>query len=177
MIKSKDKVTSDFKIELILAVEGKIPFSHILTDMGVVLTISESAEVRGQESPYQIRPHDKGGNPMPDELWNLVPRCLRYEPSERLDAHMMAGKISRIEWYRGQPVAGTSVALGSASSIYTTSKPSPAQPVAEVSTASSSHATASQMATQAIQFDEDDGTVLFGPVEDQNPEALFSTLF
>ncbi|KAF7373686.1 Kinase-like protein [Mycena sanguinolenta] len=157
--------------------EGKIPFSHILTNMGVVLAISGSAEVRSQESPYPARPHNKCGNPMPDDLWNMVQWCLQYEPSKRPDAHMMAGMIGGVEQYRGQHV---SVASGSASPFHAT-QPAPTLSVEDlneqVSMPSSSRATARQMTTSAIRFDEGYGTVLFGPVEAGNPEALFSSLF
>ncbi|KAJ7860030.1 kinase-like domain-containing protein [Mycena leptocephala] len=36
--------------------EGKIPFSHILTNMRIVLIISETVEVRSQQRPYPTRP-------------------------------------------------------------------------------------------------------------------------
>ncbi|KAJ6449560.1 hypothetical protein C8R45DRAFT_1114611 [Mycena sanguinolenta] len=89
--------------------EGKLPFSHILTDMGIILTISESAAVLSQESPYPTRPYDKGGKLMPDSLWNLAQQCFQYEPSERPDGHLMAGMIGDIRSHSVQPVSGNLV--------------------------------------------------------------------
>ncbi|KAJ7894864.1 kinase-like domain-containing protein [Mycena olivaceomarginata] len=161
--------------------EGKIPFSHILTNMGIVLTISESAEVQSQKRPYPTRPHDKGGNPMQDSLWNLSQRCFQYEPSERPDVHMMAGVIGGIERHFVQHVSGSAIVSGAAGSMHATPQCPTALSVEDLTvqefTPSSSYAAPRQMGTPAIRFDEDCGTVLFGPVEVENPEVPFSTLF
>jgi hypothetical protein len=92
----------------------------------------------------------------------------------------MAGMIGGIERHPVQHVSGSAVVSGGAGSMHTTPQPPTALSVQDLTeqepTPSSSYATPRQMGTPAIRFDEDCGTVLFGPVEVENPEALFSTL-
>ncbi|KAF8209582.1 hypothetical protein K438DRAFT_1753926 [Mycena galopus ATCC 62051] len=63
--------------------EGETPFSHFATDTVLVLAISEFTDSQQEESPYPVKPHDTGGNPMPDRLWELVQCCFRYNLFER----------------------------------------------------------------------------------------------
>jgi hypothetical protein len=115
---------------------------------------------------------------MPDDLWNMVQQCFQYVPSERPDAHMMASMIGGIAQSHDRY---TSVGSGTAThSLSTSGSPLPLFVESindQVLTPSSSHATTSQIASSATQFDESYGTVLFGPVEAEDPEAFFSSLF
>ncbi|KAJ7894866.1 kinase-like domain-containing protein, partial [Mycena olivaceomarginata] len=74
--------------------EGETPFSHFATDTVLVLAISEFTENQRQESPYPVKPHDTGGNPMPDGLWEVVQCCFRYNPFERPTVDLITDTIA-----------------------------------------------------------------------------------
>ncbi|KAF8147956.1 kinase-like domain-containing protein [Mycena galopus ATCC 62051] len=75
--------------------EGQSPFSQFTTDTVLVLAISEFIHSQRQESPYPVKPHDTGGSPMPDRLWEMVQCCFRYNMFERPTVDLITDIISR----------------------------------------------------------------------------------
>ncbi|KAJ6514001.1 kinase-like domain-containing protein, partial [Mycena vulgaris] len=72
--------------------EGHVPFSHIGVDSAIAIALAEVTS--RQKKPYQSRPCDKGGNPMPELLWALVQRCFEAAPSERPTVDVLADMLT-----------------------------------------------------------------------------------
>ncbi|KAJ7444317.1 kinase-like domain-containing protein, partial [Mycena latifolia] len=73
--------------------KGSMPFSQFGTDAGVVLVVAQFNDGGVQESPYPDRPHDKGGNPMLNTLWELAQWCFQYDASKRPAVQIIADSL------------------------------------------------------------------------------------
>jgi hypothetical protein len=130
------------------------------------LAISEFTESQRQDSPYPVKPHDNGGNPMPDGLWELVQCCFRYDPFERPTVDMIADTIA-------YTAGSTSSHNAQQSSTDTTVEFLNTQLSVPLLRAS-----AKGKGKQPIRLEEHYGTVRLGPFQVvHNPEEKFSTLF
>ncbi|KAF7373684.1 Kinase-like protein [Mycena sanguinolenta] len=161
--------------------EGAIPFRHFATDTVLVLALSEFTETQRQESPYPDKPHDTGGNPMPDDLWELARSCFQYEPSERPTVDTMADIIGYAAGHGLGSMGTEPVASARGTSTHKALQSSTDRTVEDLNKQPSTpsfYATAKGKNKQPIRFDEEWGTVRFGPFDViHSPEEPFSTLF
>ncbi|KAJ6561591.1 kinase-like domain-containing protein, partial [Mycena capillaripes] len=74
--------------------EGQVPFQH-MTD-GAIISAFSKTDTSGA-LPYETKPFDKSGTPMPDCLWELVQRCFRYEAAMRPTVRAIADFLSEMK--------------------------------------------------------------------------------
>jgi hypothetical protein len=66
-----------------------------MSDGGLIMAL---ADPNAQDViPYKTKPRDKGGNAMPDRLWELVQWCFKHEASERPAVPVIADIISEMK--------------------------------------------------------------------------------
>ncbi|KAJ7853090.1 hypothetical protein B0H13DRAFT_1204110 [Mycena leptocephala] len=75
---------------------GHVPFAN-MSDGGLIMAFSDREAEPESIIPYPSRPQDKGGQSMPEELWNLVQRCWKHEAAARPTVHEIANVISTLE--------------------------------------------------------------------------------
>ncbi|KAJ7225189.1 kinase-like domain-containing protein [Mycena rebaudengoi] len=165
--------------------EGEQPFSHIGPDTAIIFAFSHSDTERPHHArPYESRPSDKGGEPMPDWLWDLVQSCSKIQPSERPSVSLIAdiipdtnqharpqdavqGDLSILIAGVSETMKGHDPALAPAVSFAKVAEyipPSPTPP--------------STKGKQRLLFEDNFPTVRFGPVDMAgDPEEVFSTIF
>ncbi|KAJ7752408.1 kinase-like domain-containing protein [Mycena olivaceomarginata] len=76
--------------------EGYVPFSYIATETDIIFSFADLTESTPQVLPYQSKPRDKGGNPMPEALWELVQWCWKLDPSQRPEVQVICAMVSEI---------------------------------------------------------------------------------
>ncbi|KAF7359797.1 hypothetical protein MVEN_00704900 [Mycena venus] len=72
--------------------EGTAPFPHIPTDPAILIAFSKHPAPR--EMPYLTIPVDKGGNRMPDFLWEVTQSCWEEQASARPTAEETAERLT-----------------------------------------------------------------------------------
>ncbi|KAJ7722656.1 hypothetical protein DFH07DRAFT_897892 [Mycena maculata] len=174
--------------------EGQVPFNHIDTDPGVVFAFSNPSDTA---MPYQNRPYDKAGNPMPELLWELVQCCFKGEPSERPTAQILADTLSAMkkhamsqEMVNAQLEAPLLIASGSGTSRPRSPSPSVVEEDSEglfprpllllslSPSPSSSPLPTTGKGKQRVRFEDEYTTVRFGPIDiDDDPQEMFGPIF
>lgn len=155
-------------------------FSHICSDMGIIFGLSDLDSERGYRArPYQRRPSDKGGEPMPDWLWDLAQGCFKIEPSERPSVEVMADVLPVLneepvkEGSSHSPITGGSGTTKNRIRLRYLSAASLANVPEGRPNASFQH---ERQATPSLR--DNFPTVHFGPVDvTGTPEEVFSTFF
>ncbi|KAJ7027463.1 kinase-like domain-containing protein [Mycena alexandri] len=87
--------------------EGQIPFVD-MSDGGIILALSG---VDAGTVPYKIKPCDKAGIPMPEQLWELVTWCFKLDGAERPAVNVIANIISEMkqkDWFSSDFAPGRS---------------------------------------------------------------------
>ncbi|KAJ7608066.1 hypothetical protein DFH06DRAFT_1149244 [Mycena polygramma] len=165
--------------------EGEVPFSGIGSEMGVIFAFSDSAETA---LPYPTRPCDKGGNPMPDVLWDLVQWCFKHSPADRPSVQVLADVLSDVK-KETKSQADTMdvdtdmppIASGSGTSRQRDGRRSPSPSVADVWESTSPSPSPVPLPGKGkgrVRFEDKYPTVRFGPVDvDGDPEKIFSLVF
>jgi hypothetical protein len=155
--------------------EGVQPFLHI-PDGGIGHTLTDASNL-----PYQSKPYDNKGNPMPDRLWELVQWCWKRQGSERPTVKVITAILSEIRKRPEVEVAFDSMtasASGSTKKQKVSLPPSPSSSLDEVDVIPFASTSAAGKGKQRAQFNEEYAVVRFGPVDlDGEAEEVFFTIF
>ncbi|KAJ7671273.1 hypothetical protein DFH06DRAFT_112892 [Mycena polygramma] len=156
--------------------------------MGVIFAFSDGAETA---LPYPTRPCDKGGNPMPDVLWDLVQWCFKHSPADRPSVQVLADVLSDV---KKEPKSQADImdvdtdmppiASGSETLRQRDGRRSPSPSVADVwestfrPSPSPSPVPLPGKGKGRVRFEDKYPTVCFGPADvDGDPERIFSLVF
>ncbi|KAJ6608649.1 kinase-like domain-containing protein [Mycena sp. CBHHK59/15] len=169
--------------------EGIVPFSYI-GEARIIIALSDSTDPAHQARPYQDKPSDKSGNPMPDRLWEIVQWCWRSEPSERPTGQVIADMLSEMRSHARSldrlatevvesPIAGGSGESGLRTKHMAVPSPSPVPSVEDFgdSFLEPSPVPSTSKGKQRVHFQDEYTTVRFGPLDlEGDPEEVFVTI-
>ncbi|KAF7355812.1 hypothetical protein MVEN_00909400 [Mycena venus] len=151
--------------------EGTVPFSHIGADEGVPF-----AFIAGDLAPYPSIPHDNDGNPMPDQLWEIVQWCWKPEPRERPNAQAIANVLIDMAPHIENPARTVTIFAGELFANGGTSGKSVACPSDEAASIAARTPRDGKGKTRA--YFQEYSTVRFGPVDmnGSDPREVFETV-
>ncbi|KAJ7289835.1 kinase-like domain-containing protein, partial [Mycena rebaudengoi] len=138
--------------------EGQIPFDY-MSDGGLIIAFSAADPT---VVPYQKKPCDKAGSPMPELLWELVHSCFKLSASERPAVNVITDTLSEMNLAKWADTgkfigfmprgSGTTQIRSPGSEVHLTPTPSPVATVVD------------GRGKQRDHFEEEHPTVRFGPL-------------
>ncbi|KAJ7700927.1 kinase-like domain-containing protein [Mycena olivaceomarginata] len=141
--------------------EGEVPFTH-MSDGGIIMALSD---LYNGTIPYKTKPRDKGDNPLPDGMWELVQECFKRETSERPPVVVLAAMLSQMKHsalsHTGSPAALPRESRTAAEEIL---NPDPSSPTADNGEHPTPSSVPYQKGKQSVHFQTKYATVRFGPL-------------